>query len=116
MNMDRVKVNIGNRTYNCQVAKTEEEKRKGLMGVEHLPPDEGMLFMWDDEDTREMWMKDTKIPLDQIAINDDEEETNSEYKALLGSWQMSEQDGDVLVTSSFIFNAEFNLQMQQNSD
>jgi len=31
-------------------------------------------------------MKDTKIPLDQIAINDDdEEETNSEYKALLGS-------------------------------
>lgn len=106
MNMDRVKVNIGNRTYNCQVAKTEEEKRKGLMGVEHLPPDEGMLFMWDDEDTREMWMKDTKIPLDQIAINDDdEEETNSEYKALLGSWQMSEQDGDVLVTSSFIFNS-----------
>lgn len=36
-NMDKVKVNIGNRTYNCQVAKTEEEKRKGLMGVENLP-------------------------------------------------------------------------------
>ena len=34
------------------------------MGVENLPPDEGMLFMWNDEDTREMWMKDTKIPLD----------------------------------------------------
>lgn len=37
MNMDRVIVNIGNKTYNCQVAKTEEEKRKGLMGVENLP-------------------------------------------------------------------------------
>ena len=71
--MDRVIVNIGNKTYNCQVAKTEEDRRKGLMGVENLPPDEGMLFMWDDEDTREMWMKDTKIPLDQIAINDDDE-------------------------------------------
>ena len=78
--MDRVIVNIGNKTYNCQVAKTEEDRRKGLMGVENLPPDEGMLFMWDDEDTREMWMKDTKIPLDQIAINDDDEVT-AVYKA-----------------------------------
>lgn len=41
--MDRVIVNIGNKTYNCQVAKTEEDRRKGLMGVENLPPDEGML-------------------------------------------------------------------------
>jgi hypothetical protein len=32
-----------------------------------------MLFVWEDEGTREMWMKDTKIPLDQIAINDDDE-------------------------------------------
>lgn len=71
--MDKVKVNIGNKTYNCQVAKTEEDKKKGLMGVEYLPPDEGVLFVWNDEDTREMWMKDTKIPLDQIAINDDDE-------------------------------------------
>lgn len=71
--MDRVIVSIGNKTYNCQVAKTEEDRRKGLMGVENLPIDEGMLFMWDDEDTREMWMKNVKIPLDQIAINDDDE-------------------------------------------
>ena len=71
--MEKVVVNIGNKTYNCQVAKTEEEKRKGLMGVENLPPDEGMLFVWENEDTREMWMKDTLIPLDQIAINDNDE-------------------------------------------
>ena len=71
--MDRVVVNIGSKTYNCQIAKTEEEKRKGLQNVENLPIDEGMLFVWNDEDTREMWMKDTKIPLDQIAINDDDE-------------------------------------------
>jgi hypothetical protein len=32
-----------------------------------------MLFVWEDEGTREMWMKNTKIPLDQIAINDDDE-------------------------------------------
>ena len=71
--MERVIVNIGDKTYNCQVAKNEEDRKKGLMGVENLPIDEGMLFVWDKEDTREMWMKDTLIPLDQIAINDDDE-------------------------------------------
>ena len=71
--MKRVKVNIGDRTYNCIIADTEESRRKGLMGVENLPPDEGMLFIWKDEETREMYMKDTKIPLDQIAINSDDE-------------------------------------------
>ena len=71
--MDRVKVNIGNKTYNCQIAKTEEEKKKGLMDIENLPVDEGLLFVWDDEDTREMWMKNTKISLDQIAIDGNDE-------------------------------------------
>lgn len=72
-NMERVIVNIGNKTYKCQVFKNEEDRRKGLQEIEYLPIDEGALFVWDDEGTREMWMKDTKIPLDQIAINDDDE-------------------------------------------
>lgn len=71
--MERVIINIGDKTYKCQVAKNEEDRRKGLQGIEHLPIDEGMLFVWNEEATREMWMKDTKIPLDQIAINDDDE-------------------------------------------
>lgn len=71
--MKKVVVNIGKKTYNCQVAESEEDKKKGLMDVENLPPDEGMLFVWKEEGTREMWMKNTKIPLDQIAINDDDE-------------------------------------------
>lgn len=71
--MERVLVNIGDKTYKCSIAKNEEDRRKGLSNIEHLPIDEGMLFVWDTEGTREMWMKDTKIALDQIAINDDDE-------------------------------------------
>ena len=71
--MEQVKVNIGNKSYICDLLKSEEDKRQGLMSIDYLPPDRGALFVWDDEDTREMWMKDTKIPLDQIAINDDDE-------------------------------------------
>ena len=71
--MEQKLVNIGDKTYKCKIAKSEEDKRQGLMNLENLPPDEGMLFIWDDEDTRQMWMKNTLIPLDMIAINDDDE-------------------------------------------
>ena len=71
--MEQKFVNIGDKTYKCKIAKSEEDKRQGLMYVENLPPDEGLLFVWDSEDTRQMWMKNTLIPLDMIAINDDDE-------------------------------------------
>ena len=71
--MDKVIVNIGNKTYNCKLAKTEEQHSKGLMDVEYLAPDEGMLFEFDKEGTREFWMKNTPIELTQISINDDDE-------------------------------------------
>ena len=71
--MEQVKVNIGNKSYICDLLKSEEDKRQGLMNIDYLPPDRGALFVWNDEDTREMWMKDTKIPLDQIAINGNDE-------------------------------------------
>lgn len=73
--MDRVKVIIGEKEYNCQLAKTDEDRKKGLMGVKSLPADEGMLFEWKEEGRREMWMKDTSIQLDQIGINEDGEVT-----------------------------------------
>ena len=71
--MDKVIVSIGNKTYNCHVAKTEEQRRKGLMGVDYLAPDEGMLFEFEHAGTHEFWMKDTPLELTQISINDDEE-------------------------------------------
>lgn len=71
--MNKVIVHIGNKTYNCQLAKTEEEHRKGLMDVEYLAPDEGMLFEFKEEGTREFWMKNTTLELTQISINDDDE-------------------------------------------
>ena len=79
--MERVIVNVGNKTYKCQVAKNEGDRRKGLQGIEHLPIDEGMLFVFENEDTHEMWMKDCSLELDIIGINDDEE-VNTVYKAI----------------------------------
>lgn len=71
--MEKVLVSIGNRTYRCQLAKTEEQRRKGLMGIDYLAPDEGMLFEFSKEGTHEFWMKNTSLELTQISINDDDE-------------------------------------------
>ena len=68
-----IEVQIGNKTYNLLVATTEEEKERGLMYIESLDPDEGMLFDYSDEPQAELsfWMKNVEIPLDIIFVNQD---------------------------------------------
>lgn len=66
-------IEIGDKTYNVKVAKTEEERAKGLSGITELPKDEGMLFYMDKPQKCSFWMKDTLIPLDIIFIDEDEE-------------------------------------------
>lgn len=68
-----INILLGNKQFKVKEAKTEEEKQKGLQGVEELPEDEGMIFYWDYPDRVEMWMRDTEIPLDIIYINEDQE-------------------------------------------
>lgn len=68
-------VKIGNKEYKVREAKTEKEKIEGLQGVEKLPKDEGMLFYFNPDEQISMWMKDTKIPLDIIFINEEQEVT-----------------------------------------
>ena len=53
-----------------EVARTEAQRARGLMGRERLGPDWGMLFVYDHEETLRFWMKNTKIPL-SIAFLDD---------------------------------------------
>lgn len=79
--MEKVIVNIGNKTYNCLIAKTEDDRRQGLMNVDYLAPDEGMLFEFPKEGTQEFWMKNTSLELTQISINDDDE-VESVYQAI----------------------------------
>lgn len=71
--MEKVLVNIGDKIYRCELAKTSEERQKGLSKRDYLAPDEGMLFDFSDyKETPEMYMKDTTIPLDMIGIDEDD--------------------------------------------
>jgi uncharacterized membrane protein (UPF0127 family) len=71
-----MKITINNKEYNVKVVETPEDQQKGLQGVEYLEDNEGMLFIYDSEEERSFWMKDTLIPLDIIGINDEYEVTS----------------------------------------
>jgi uncharacterized membrane protein (UPF0127 family) len=60
---------IGSEKFNVEVADTVEKQIRGLMFRESIPPDFGMLFVHEYEDTRSIWMKNTLVHLDIIYLD-----------------------------------------------
>jgi len=59
-----------NARLSVEIADEADEQRRGLMGVEHLPADQGMAFVWPEPVGSTFWMKNTLVPL-SIAFVDD---------------------------------------------
>lgn len=55
---------------NVSIADSESERSVGLMNVERMCPDKGMVFLFEDEGSRGFHMLNTRIPLD-IAFWDE---------------------------------------------
>jgi uncharacterized membrane protein (UPF0127 family) len=53
------------------LADDAEERNQGLMDVNKLPSDAGMLFIFPDEAPRNFYMANTPLPLDIIFVNAD---------------------------------------------
>ncbi|TDL75476.1 DUF192 domain-containing protein [Rhodococcus qingshengii] len=68
-----IKVASGKRTIKLtvQVADTPKIRDKGLMFVEKLPENEGMLFVFSSETYGGFWMKNTLIPLSIAFLDSD---------------------------------------------
>ena len=62
-------VSFGGAAVNSEIADTEAEREQGLMFRKELGKDEGMFFVFADEDFRSFWMKNTLISLDLLFID-----------------------------------------------
>lgn len=58
-------------TIEAAIADDDEERSQGLMDVDELPADKGMLFIFDENKPRSFWMANTPLPLDIIFVNAD---------------------------------------------
>lgn len=57
-------------TIEVALADDNNERNQGLMDVNDLPKDKGMLFIFEDNQPRSFWMANTPLPLDIIFVNE----------------------------------------------
>lgn len=57
------KISLGSKTFVVEVAETPVQHERGLMFRDKLGENEGMLFIFENEQTRFFWMKNTMIDL-----------------------------------------------------
>jgi len=62
-------VELAGQRYQVELALDEASRAQGLMFREHLPENQGMLFIHDRQHTVAYWMKNTLIPLDILYFD-----------------------------------------------
>jgi len=58
-------------TVKTEIARTPEERAKGLMHRQNLPEGQGMFFIFEKDEILSFWMKNTLIPLSIAFISSD---------------------------------------------
>ncbi|MCF8147082.1 MAG: DUF192 domain-containing protein [Sulfuritalea sp.] len=71
LNLPRTILSAGIHQIDAQVARTPEEHATGLMFRKEMPPNEGMLFVFNAPSKQCFWMKNTLLGLTAAFVADD---------------------------------------------
>ena len=82
-------------SFKIAIAKSDDQKMYGLMNLDNLPKDHGMLFPFKETQVINMWMKNTKIPLDIIFIDGDDEISTIKSDAKINSLELISSEKEV---------------------
>lgn len=67
----KITTNRGSEVFMVETARSDEEKRRGLMFRKSLGERHGMIFDMEPSRKTAMWMKNTFIPLDIVFVGED---------------------------------------------
>lgn len=79
MNQQRVSIAIGKANLRAEVADTDELRTKGLSGRQELEENQAMLFVFDNNAQHSIWMKDMRIPIDVIWLDEKKKVVHVEH-------------------------------------
>ncbi|MCC6423243.1 MAG: DUF192 domain-containing protein [Phycisphaerales bacterium] len=65
-----VGMKIGSQTFQLEVADTDSTRERGLMHRDSMPADHGMIFIFDAPQELNFYMKNTRVPLDIIFLDE----------------------------------------------
>jgi len=85
-------VRVGKASFTVFIADTPQRKAQGLMYVRELPPDRGMLFIFEKSQILSFYNKNTLIPLDILWIKNGIVEELSSLPAI--------KDGNIVFITS----------------
>ncbi len=115
-----MELEVNGKEYDVKVAKTDEEREKGLSDIKSLPKDEGMLFVFDTPEEVSFWMKDTLIPLDIIFIDKNKKVIRT-YAGIPNDETFLTEDNvlyvlEVNINSGIISGDEIEFELDEESD
>lgn len=86
----------GAHEFSVWIAADAKSRERGLMYVRELPPDRGMLFLFEAPQELAFWMKNTYLPLDLVFIAEDGTVLNVAENTKPFSLDPIESDGEAL--------------------